>query len=376
MKSTKPLNQNSNSPNPDSQNPNSQKQNQKIKSQDKQKKVVPAEKIITPIKKGVKLGEKAGIRGVELAGKGVEIAGQGVEIAGKSVKLVGKGVQAAGRGVELAGQGVETIGQMAEKTGKEGVGVAVKFVKKRRNIRDYFWISKSGTITGAADNDPAGIVTYTQVGALSGISLLWLPLITLPMLVVAEEISARIGVVTKKGLNRVIADNFGAKIAFLIAIVLIVCNVATIGADIAGMGQIAGVITNTHWILWVFPILGLLAYLLISKNYQTVSRFLLILTPILLLYIIAAFILHPDWRQILHNTFIPNLHLDEKTILIAVAAIGTTISPYLLFWETTEEIEDKKSVTDLKKERGGVTAGMTYSQIIFYFIVLAAALAF
>ncbi|GAH07806.1 unnamed protein product, partial [marine sediment metagenome] len=110
---------------------------------------------------------------------------------------------------------------MVKETVKDEVKVMVRFVKKRRSIKDYFSFSKSGIITGAADNDPAGIITYTQVGAFAGTSLLWLPIVTFPMLAVLEEISARIGVVTKKGLNRVIAENFGQKIAIAVALILI-----------------------------------------------------------------------------------------------------------------------------------------------------------
>jgi len=128
--------------------------------------------------------------------------------------------------------------------------------------------------------------------------------------------------------------------------------------------------------LWLIPIVGLLGYLLISKNYRTMSRFILFLTPVLLLYIGAAILVRPDWIHVLKDTFVPKLALDKKTILIAVAAVGTTIAPYMLFWQATEEVEDKKSVSDLKKETKGVIAGMVYPQIIFYFIVLSSAYAF
>ena len=183
-------------------------------------------------------GVEAGMEGIQ---EGVEVAGKGAEVLGKSVEMAGKGVQMAGKGVEFAGKGVEVTGQIIEKKTQEGVKIVVRFVKKRRNIKDYFSFSRSGTITGAADNDPAGIITYTQVGALTGTTLLWLPIITYPMLVVTEEMSARIGVVAKKGLNKVIAENFGQKIALLMALILILANTLTIGADIAGMGQLLGI---------------------------------------------------------------------------------------------------------------------------------------
>ena len=291
----------------------------------------------------------------------------------KMVKKIGKEIHSAAKDLQ---QDTKKAEKMVKDSVKDEVKVVVKFVKKRRNIKDYFTISRAGIITGAADNDPAGIITYTQVGAFAGTSLLWLPIVTFPMLAVLEEISARIGIVTKKGLNQVIAENFGQKVAIVVALILIFGDTITIGANIAGMGQVAGVLTNTNWLWWLIPIIGLLSYLLISKNYRTVSRFLLLLTPILLLYVGAAFLVRPDWFQVLKDTFVPRLVFDKKMILIVVAAIGTTIAPYMLFWQTTEEVEDKKSVTDLKKETRGVIAGMVYPQVIFYFIVLASAYAF
>ena len=113
---------------------------------------------------------------------------------------------------------------------------------KRRSVKDYFRILGPGVITGAADNDPSGIVTYLSVGAIAGLSQLWLMLVTIPMLIVTEEMSARVGVVTKKGLNKILFSEFGFKITFLATLVLVVCNVFTIGADVAAMAEVSGVL--------------------------------------------------------------------------------------------------------------------------------------
>ena len=250
--------------------------------------------------------------------------------------------------------------------------------KRRRNIWNYFIPKKAGIITGAADNDPSGIVTYTQAGAASGFSLLWLMIISLPMLISVEEMSARVGVVAKKGLNKLIAEKFGIRWASFAALIVLICNVLTIAADIAGMGEVAGTLTGVS-LIWYVLLFGLIfLYLLISKGYRAVSRLLLIITPIFLLYIVSAFLIDVPWKEVVMSTFMPSLNFLQSSdlILIAVGVMGTTISPYLIFWQTTEEIEDHKTVDELDDETAGVVSGMFFCQIIFYFIIVAAAAVF
>ncbi len=250
--------------------------------------------------------------------------------------------------------------------------------KRRRNFWNYFVPRKSGIITGAADNDPSGIVTYTQAGAVSGFSLLWLMVLSLPMLISVEEMSARVGVVAKKGLNKLIAQKFGIKWAGFTALIVLVCNVLTIAADIAGMGEVAATLTgiNSIWYVLFFGLIFL--YILISKGYRALSRFLLIITPIFLLYVVSAFLVDVPWKEVVISTFVPSLNFLKSSdlILIAVGVMGTTISPYLIFWQTTEEIEERKTVDELDDETAGVVSGMFFCQIIFYFIIVAAAAVF
>lgn len=244
--------------------------------------------------------------------------------------------------------------------------------KRRRHIRDYFRIAPSGVITGAADNDPSGIVTYTQVGALTRFSQLWLMLLTIPMLIEVEEMSARIGVVTKHGLNSNLKKHFGLPLALLSALIILICNVATIGADIAGMAAVSELLTGISWFYFILPIAFILGYLLVKENFKKISRFLFLLTPVFLLYVITAFIVSPPWREVLTSTFIPHLKFNFSYIMAAVALLGTTISPYLIFWQTTEEVEEKKTISNLKEESKGVAAGMIFCNLIFYFIILTA----
>lgn len=248
--------------------------------------------------------------------------------------------------------------------------------KKRRSFRDYFSALGPGVITGSADNDPAGIVTYILAGAKTGFSTLWLMFFTLPMLTVIEEMSARVGVVTKKGLARIIKEIYGRKIALFLALILVVCNLATITADIAGVSEVLGIIFGISWKIFIFPLSLFFGYLLFTKNYHLVSRFLFLLTPFFLVYVINGFIIHPPWGEVLKNTFVPQITFDKGYLLAAMAILGTTISPYLIFWQATEEVEEKKSVKNLFEENFDVVAGMFYCNFVFYFLIISGAVVF
>jgi Mn2+/Fe2+ NRAMP family transporter len=243
--------------------------------------------------------------------------------------------------------------------------------KKRRHIRDYFRLAKNGTITGAADNDPAGIVTYSQVGATTGFSLLWLMVLATPLLAAIEDMSARVGVVTKKSLTSLISSRFGKNSALFIVIIVAICNVATIGADIAGMGEILGILTNAPWFFFSVLITIFLTISLIRGRYSTISRFFFLLTPIFLCYIAAAILVKSDFKEVIKGTLNPFLGGGLDYWLLAVALLGTTLSPYLIFWQNTEEIEEKKQVKDLDDESLGVKTGMIYCNLISYFIIIA-----
>lgn len=249
--------------------------------------------------------------------------------------------------------------------------------KRRRSVFDYFRIRKAGIITGSADNDPSGIVTYTQAGAVAGTGLLWTMLAALPFLAVIEEMSARVGVVTKRGLNRVIAEKFGLRWATFAAMIVLICNIATISADLAGMSEVAYLISGIDKVYWVLLFGLVLLWLLLSKGYKIVSRYLLFITPVFLLYIISSFMVDAHWVSALRDTVVPNLQfLTKDKALLAVAIIGTTVSPYLIFWQTTEEIEDHKTIKDLDDETAGTISGMFWCQIITFFIIVSAAAVF
>ncbi|MFY9484407.1 MAG: Nramp family divalent metal transporter [Patescibacteria group bacterium] len=242
--------------------------------------------------------------------------------------------------------------------------------KTRRSISHFFVKAKDGVITGSADNDPAGVVTYAQAGASFGFRQLWVELLSLPLLVVVEEMSARVGVVTKHGLNAVISRYFGFSAALLVATLVATANTATIGADLASMAEALGLITGVKLIYFVVPLGLVLAFILIVGSYAKISRFFALLTPLFLLYVASSFLAHPNWGAVLKG-FLPHVEYSAAFLGLVVALLGTTISPYLIFWQTTEEVEEKKTVGKLREEEHGVVAGMAYSQAISAFITIA-----
>ncbi|MCL5795314.1 MAG: divalent metal cation transporter [Patescibacteria group bacterium] len=334
---------------------------------------------IPPIEKKIKEGVIK--HGKDIADNSSEISKEAFK-AGKeitqSVLKVGEASLKTGIAV---GKGVYGVSKATVKTGlavgKATVSAAYFPIKRRRSIFDFFWKSKRGIITGAADNDPSGIVTYTQTGALAGYNLLWLAPLAIPLLVVVEEMSARIGIITRKGINRVVIENFGIVWAWLATIIILICNTITIGADIAAMADIASILTGLPMVVYSIFFGLVFAFILYKKGYATVSRWLFLVTPVFLLYIVSAFLFDVPWGQVLRDTFLPTIaSFNTDFALVAVGFLGTTITPFLVFWETTQEIEERKDERHLEREKMGVTTGMIFTQVITFFIVVAAAAAF
>ncbi|MDD5605992.1 MAG: Nramp family divalent metal transporter [Patescibacteria group bacterium] len=249
-------------------------------------------------------------------------------------------------------------------------------IKRRRRFRHSFSISQDGVITGAADNDPAGIATYLQVGATTGFSLLWLMVLITPLTIAIEEMSARIGVITKKGLARIIRERYGPTWAYIAAFIVLLCNIATITANIAAMAEILSVFTGISWAWFVLPIAAVLLAVLIAKSYATISRYLIITTLVLILYIITGIMMQPSLSDVLAGVFRPVFELDNLFLLAGVGLIGTTIAPYLIFWQATSEIEDNKQIKDLRQESFGVALGFIFAGLVAFFIIIAAAMTF
>ena len=240
-----------------------------------------------------------------------------------------------------------------------------KFFKKLLN----------GFIVGNADNDPAGISTYTLAGARTGLSLALFLLLATPLLINVQAICARIGDVTKKGLATTIKLYYGSKISVVSMFLVIIANLFTLGADFAAVAAALNLIFPQINLLFFLPLIAAILWtIIVFKNYQTLARILAGLGIIFISYIITAFMLKPDWLQVTKDILLPQIQFTPNYFLVAVAMLGTTITPFLFYWQVTEEIEDHPSIKDVKSEIGQVSWGLVFSNLISVFIVITSAL--
>ena len=230
-----------------------------------------------------------------------------------------------------------------------------------------------GIVSGASDNDPSGVVTYIQIGATTGVGLLWLMTLCTFILYYLEEMSTRLGVVTKHGICALLRMHYGRGVAAAVFAPVMFSNVITIAADLAGTGAAMELLTGIAWEWWIIPLAALLATTLIFASYRVISRFLLTLTPLFVLFIITGFIVRPNWAAVLRATFVPSGQITPTYLTAALGLLGATLTPYMFFWQTTEEVEARRTVPDLREETLDVAAGMVYANVIFYFIILVAA---
>ena len=230
-------------------------------------------------------------------------------------------------------------------------------------------------ITGGAGDDPAGVVTYTVVGATTGFSQLWLLLLSTPMLAAANIMAARVALSARDGLAAIIRNRYGRVVSFLIVLLLAIANVATIAADTAGVATVLEMLTGIRWEAFVlFIALTLIGIL--HLGYARIKRVLIALTTVLFAYVLAAFYAHPHWGEILYATFVPHVRLERFWMIAALGLLGTTISPYMLFWQAGEEVEELRQGITIQADNAdaGVWLGMAYSTGVAFFIVVAAAL--
>jgi len=253
-------------------------------------------------------------------------------------------------------------------------------IKNNKSSRLYrFWkILGPGLITGASDDDPSGIATYSQAGAQFGLSTLWTAIITFPLMAAIQEMCARIGLVTSQGLTGTLKTNYSKFILYLMVLFSFPAIVMNIGADIAGMGAVGNLLfPSIHAIFFSIGFTAILLVMIIYLPYRKISSVLKYLCMVLLVYFIVPFLYKQNWLVILKGTFIPTIKFDKNFISIFVAILGTTISPYLFFWQATMEVEDrklkktivlnKKIMQDMKQD---VDFGMLFSNLVMFFIIL------
>src|ERR1700761_2272528 len=248
-----------------------------------------------------------------------------------------------------------------------------------------------GLITGAADDDPSGIATYSQAGAQFGYNMLWTVLFTYPLMVGIQMVSARLGFITGKGLAANVKAVFPRSILYGIVGLLLVANTINIAADIAAMGEALRLLIGGSAHLYSVCFGALCLVLQVYLRYETYVRYLKWLTLALLSYVAVIFAVNVHWVAVARELVVPRLKLDHDTITIIVALFGTTISPYLFFWQAAQEMEDLKAVnardgsiitlphtTDvarhhLRRIRWDTYVGMGFSNLIAFFIILSTA---
>ena len=243
---------------------------------------------------------------------------------------------------------------------------------KRLTFGDVLKAVGPGVITGGADNDPAGIATYSVVGATAGFTMNWLLLLSTPMLIVIQQISAKVANVTKTDLATLLRTTYGARIATPAVLLMVAANVITMGADLLAMAAALQLLTGIKFEFWVVPLAGAMAYLTIFTDYKALSKYLLWLVAVFATYILAAFLARPNWGDVLRNTLIPHLTLTPAYLLGAVALLGTTITPYLFFWQASGEVEERRGVQGMALRNIDITAGMVWSNLTAFFIIVAA----
>ena len=246
-------------------------------------------------------------------------------------------------------------------------------------IKKTLGILGPGLVTGASDDDPSGIATYSQAGAQFGLTTLWLALFTFPLMAAIQGMCARIGIVTSQGLTVTLKKHYSKPLLYIMLLFSFPAITLNIGADIQGMGAVANMIFPSIPVsVFCISFTAILMFVIIKYPYQKIAMILKWLCLSLLLYIIVPFLVKQNWVAVAKNTFIPTIKFNKEFFSIVVAILGTTISPYLFFWQATMEAENiahsKKKVIVNKRILGNmktdVNIGMLLSNLVMFFIIL------
>jgi NRAMP (natural resistance-associated macrophage protein)-like metal ion transporter len=254
-------------------------------------------------------------------------------------------------------------------------------------VRRFFSVLGPGLITGAADDDPSGIATYSIAGARLGTSLLWTAWLTWPLMAAVQMMCARIGMVGGKGLAGALRAKFPRWVLVVVCLALLAANTINIGADLSGMADAAQMLTgfDSHYFVVLFGV-GI-AWATIRLRYYQIASVLKWLTLVLFAYVITAIHIGPDWASLLRDAFVPSVPHSSEAWGTLVAILGTTISPYLFFWQASQEVEEEKAMgRRMLRSRFGATAreigdrkidvgvGTFFSNLVMFFIILTTAL--
>ncbi|MBX7134988.1 MAG: Nramp family divalent metal transporter [Fimbriimonadaceae bacterium] len=256
----------------------------------------------------------------------------------------------------------------------------------RKKATLFFRDLGPGLITGAADDDPSGISTYSVAGAAYGAALLWTVLLTFPLMAAVQTMCARLALVTGEGLAATIRRRYPTWVLVIACLLLFVANVVNIGADLAGMAESMSILIPLPKALWLVGFAFSIVLSLVFWSYKHLARVFKWLTVTLFAYVFAAFLARPDWDQVLRSTFIPSIAVDRDFLMMLAAILGTTITPYMFFWQAAQEVEEEKTHghRSLQARRGAtpeelraanrdVLVGMGWAGLAMYFIILTTA---
>ncbi|HEX2566008.1 MAG TPA: Nramp family divalent metal transporter [Burkholderiales bacterium] len=243
-----------------------------------------------------------------------------------------------------------------------------------------------GLVTGAADDDPSGIGTYSVAGAALGFATLWTAVVTLPLMTVVQFLCNKIGMVTGRGLAGVLRRHYSRKVLYPAVLGLLVANTINVGADLGAIAAGINLVVPVPQKLMIVLVAVAIVTVQVWGHYRMIVTLFKWLTLSLFAYVAAALIAKPDWSEVLRATFIPTLRFDHEYLTTLLAILGTTISPYLFFWQASQEVEEeisqgkttaasRKGTTDRELERAKLDTitGMFFCNLIFYFVILACA---
>lgn len=268
----------------------------------------------------------------------------------------------------------------------EALAASMPQNKLAKKTKDYWHMLGPGLTTGASDDDPSGIATYSQTGAQSGFHLLWLSVWTFPLMAAVQEMCARIGLVTGRGLAGNIRIHYPKRIIYLCAVLLFAANCINIGADLGAMAKAVQLLNpNLHFYTLVIGFTILSLGLQIFTPYVRYARYLKWLALVLFSYVASALLAHLNWHDVLRHSYTPSIRFTKDELIIVCAILGTTISPYLFFWQTSQEVEEqilqgkttlklRRTATprsDVRSMRVDVWSGMFLSNAVMFFIIAA-----
>lgn len=291
--------------------------------------------------------------------------------------IVERTIEAPAKALERGVEGGQKIAKAVPLNGENPI----------KRAKNFWYLLGPGLTTGASDDDPSGIATYSQTGAQYGFGLLWLAAITFPLMAIVQEMCARIGLVTGRGLAGNIRVHFGRKVLYISTLFLFAANTFNIGADIGAMASAVQLIKPAlDFGLLVVAFTMLILLLQIFTPYVQYAKYLKWLALVLFAYILSAILARPDWHTVISHAVVPHIQFSKSQLLLICAILGTTITPYLFFWQTSQEIEEEIAVgqttlksrmgstqPEIRKMRVDVWSGMFLSNVVMFFIIAACA---